>query len=120
MRPFAFSLLCLCLLTAAARSDSAIPAETLEMLKGATVFVKVEGARWGKSGSGFLIKVDGKTGYIVTNQHVVAPPRGTVPLLFWGRAKKEKTLPAEVLAFDRSRDLAILKVTGVKDLPEPI
>jgi S1-C subfamily serine protease len=95
------------------------------MLKGATVFVKVDGGRWAKSGSGFLIKVDGKTGYIVTNHHVAsapqnAPPEFTVSLVFWSGTKKEKVVAAEVVASDRVRDLAILKVTGVKELPEPI
>jgi hypothetical protein len=125
MRCQVLSSLCLCCLPAAVCADSSIPAETLQMLKGATVFVKVDGARWGKTGSGFLIKVDGKTGYIVTNHHVVSAPQGAPPelavtLVFWSGGKKEKTVPAEIVASDRSRDLAILKVTGFKDLPEPI
>jgi S1-C subfamily serine protease len=125
MRRIFLSLLCLSCLPAVVWAETGIPAETLQMLKGATVFVKVEGTRWGKSGSGFLMKVDGKTGYVVTNHHVVAPPQGaaaefTVTLVFWSGTTKEKAVQAEVVASDKSRDLAVLKVSHFKDLPEPI
>src|SRR5438132_3487116 len=105
------------------RADESIPAKKLDELKAATVYVKVEGDKWAATGSGFLIQVDGETGLIATNHHVVAtPPKcpaGKVSLVFWSGTKKEKVLPAEIVASDPERDLAILKVTS-KDLPKPL
>jgi hypothetical protein len=73
------------------------------------------------------MKVDGKTGYVITNDHVVAgpgaarmAPRTQVSLVFWSGTKREKTVPAEVLATDPSRDLAVLKVTELPDLAAPL
>src|SRR5262249_41827729 len=67
-----------------------LSAHGLKNLKGATVFVKVEAGRLSGSGSGFLVNLDGQTGYIITNHHVVNPeaellqpvrgPRGTTGL----------------------------------------
>ena len=79
------------------RADESIPAKKLDELKAATVYVKVEGDKWAATGSGFLIQVDGETGLIATNHHVVAtPPKcpaGKVSLVFWSGTKKEKVLP---------------------------
>src|SRR5262249_412059 len=52
-------------------SDGQLSKEMLEFIKAMTVFVKVEAAQFKASGSGFLIRVDGDTGYIITNEHVV-------------------------------------------------
>jgi S1-C subfamily serine protease len=54
-----------------ARSDDTLQVATLNSLKDATVFIKVEKDKDGVTGSGFLVRVDGETGYIVTNHHVV-------------------------------------------------
>jgi S1-C subfamily serine protease len=45
----------------------------LKPLKGATVFIKVAAGRLSCTGSGFLCKVDGDTGYVITNHHLVNP-----------------------------------------------
>jgi S1-C subfamily serine protease len=112
-------------LAGSARAEEGIPRETLAALKAATVFVKVDTPRGGETGSGFLMKVDGDTGYVVTNHHVITPPAAlhvqaaTVSLVFNSGHKEEKTYPAEVLASDPDRDLAVLKVVA-KDLPAPL
>jgi hypothetical protein len=154
--------------------------KTLQELKAATVFVKVEteqsgkvqlrpedakgegkgeikGGKYRATGSGFVIKVEGDVAYIVTNHHVVTPslkvdpqdlptprlrpgsrplPRppldltyepvtgslseGTFTVVFHSGTKQESSLPAEVVALDAGRDLAVLKVAKGKNLPEPI
>jgi S1-C subfamily serine protease len=43
-----------------------------------------------------------------------------ITLVLWSGTRKEQTYPAEVIASDRERDLAILKITGCRDLPKPI
>ena len=52
-------------------ADEGIPEKTVEALKAATVYVKVEGKQGITTGSGFLIHVDGETGLVATNRHVV-------------------------------------------------
>jgi S1-C subfamily serine protease len=51
--------------------DGQLAKEMLEYLKDLTVYIKIEAGHEHGSASGFLIKVDGDTGYIVTNEHVV-------------------------------------------------
>src|SRR5262249_54968844 len=103
-----------------ARADDAIPAKTLADLKAATVFVKVEAGRAAASGSGFVIRVDDDTALIVTNEHVVTPPRSVGPatrievVFHSGRPQVERVVAAELLAADAGRDLAVLRVKGVK------
>jgi S1-C subfamily serine protease len=55
------------------QSTSAGALKNLAALKAATVFVKVEAGSLQGSGSGFLLKVDGETAYVVTNHHVANP-----------------------------------------------
>jgi S1-C subfamily serine protease len=51
--------------------DGQLAKEMLEYLKALTVYIKIEAGHEHGSASGFLIMVDGDTGYIVTNEHVV-------------------------------------------------
>jgi predicted Zn finger-like uncharacterized protein len=122
-----------------------LSARALKDLKGATVFIKVEaGKALSCSGSGFLIKVEGNTGYIITNHHVVnpeaellqpvrsrngtksvrtvkyKPKNAAVTAVFHSGTKAERPLAAEIIATDDSRDLAVLRVTGLGDWPRPI
>jgi hypothetical protein len=111
-----------------------IPVATLKAIKAATVFVKMEFLAPGlrrtlpASGSGFVLLVEGKTAYVVTNHHVVGVtsefrrlrPAGPPTLVFHSGTAREQTIRAIVVASDPSRDLAILRVSGVKDLPRPI
>lgn len=98
----------------------------LASLKAATalVLVRTPGfADEGGSGSGFLFRKDGDTGFFATNAHVVEVSRGVTRrvsvVLNSGVSGKEHVLVAEVISEDSSRDLAILRVHS-DDLPEPL
>jgi S1-C subfamily serine protease len=102
-------------------------AKDLNELKAATVFIQVKAGTLSASGSGFLIKKEGNTGYLATNYHVVAPNvRGArtvatdVTVVFQSGTKDEHSHRAEVLAADPENDLAVLKVPGVAALPKAV
>src|SRR4051812_32769469 len=70
----------LLVLSAPARAGG-IPVESLKKLKAASVYVKanfglpIPGSKTlPGTGSGFLLRVDGETGFVVTNNHVISPP----------------------------------------------
>jgi S1-C subfamily serine protease len=113
-------------------TDGQIPKPLLDALKAATVYVRVMADRRGVSGSGFVLKVDGDTALIVTNDHV-AVPRGKElagpavrfehELVFYSGRRNEFIRKAELIATDGVRDLAILRVRGIKgvaDFPAPL
>jgi S1-C subfamily serine protease len=124
--------------TPPARADEALPANTLRQIKAATVFVKVQSGRYAASGSGFVFHVDPAVAYLATNNHVVmvpgrviprprplpplrlSPRVGNVRVVFGSGTPAEREVPAQVVFRDAERDLALLKVAGVKDLPAPI
>jgi hypothetical protein len=124
-----------------------LPLQVLQDLKAATVFIKVNAGGLSGSGSGFLIQVQGDTGYIITNHHVANPEvdmlraiptfrRGhrdvdlqivkvklknvSLTVVFHSGTRQEQALPAEVLATDPFRDLAVLRVRGLEVWPRPI
>jgi S1-C subfamily serine protease len=124
-----------------------LSAPALKHLKGATVFLKVDAGRLSCTGSGFLCKLEGDTGYLITNHHVVNPEaellqpvrvrRGRttvtgvrfvryrpkdvrISAVFNSGTKQERVLQADVLATDESRDLAVLRIKGGMDWPRPI
>jgi S1-C subfamily serine protease len=112
---------------APAPAQEAIPPETLQEIKAATVFVKTKVGTASMSGSGFVLKVDGDSALVATNHHVIAPPRvlargakPAVSLVFLSGTRDERVAEAEVLASDPQRDLAILRVKGFQGLPRPI
>jgi WD40 repeat protein len=112
--------------TIAYGQDSISP-ETLAAIKGATVFVKVPRGDRLATGSGWVMKVEGDKVYIVTNHHVIADaPRtggeehATATVVFHSGTKREQSAKAEVLASQRDPDLAVLRVTGLKDPPAAI
>jgi S1-C subfamily serine protease len=145
---FALSTLaCLVIVAGQVRSDDGLPADTLDRLKGVTVFVKVAAGAESGSGSGFLVRSDGDTAYVVTNDHVVSarkrvvlvparpslgrPPRlvpvivssnsrPTLTVVFFSGTAREKACPAELLGSDEVRDLAILRVANAPVLPTPL
>jgi S1-C subfamily serine protease len=113
-----------------------IPAETLDRIKAMTVFVKVDAGALQGSGSGFLIKVDGDTGYLVTNDHVANPrddddrrgrrlgprfPRGTprLTVVLNSGTAFERSVSATQLIADSEKDLAILRIKA-PNLPQPL
>src|SRR5581483_12400522 len=110
--------------------DDSIAPETVQAVKKATVFVRVEGDGWTVSGSGFVVSADAGTVLVATNHHVAVPtpPAGARPsakppvvtAVFDSGTAAERSYPATVAAADPERDLAVLRVAGVKDAPRPI
>lgn len=97
------------------------------------MFIKVATDKGGGSGSGFVVRVDGDTALIATNHHVISAgrdddepdaesPAPSVTVVFRGGRPGEVATPARVIATDRigNRDLAILRVERVPNLPRPI
>jgi hypothetical protein len=90
------------------------------------VFVKVSAPPIEATGSGFVLGVDGNTALIVTNNHVIAPddkrgrPVGEAryEIVFHSGRKTEFTLKADLVAGDKERDLALLRVSGVSGHPD--
>ncbi|QJW97206.1 S1C family serine protease [Frigoriglobus tundricola] len=112
-----------------ARSQDTIAPETVEAVKKATVFIRVEGDDWTATGSGFVISGDDKVVLIATNDHVAAAKSpdetagakaATITVVFDSGTKAERSYTALIAATDAERDLAILRVAGVKDPPRPI
>jgi S1-C subfamily serine protease len=119
---------------------TAFPVELLPGLKSATVFIKVENAVAQASGSGFLIRAEGDSGYVVTNHHVITPPdadlgpgpfgrprfgiRGggapTITLVFWSGTPQEQSVRGDLVADDNPDDLAVLRFRGLRNPPRPI
>src|SRR5258708_3863476 len=129
MRAISFWLAAVvCSTASSSRADDAIPVDVLNRIKAATVFVKCRVGPLEASGTGFLMQVDGDTALLVTNEHVIAPPKGLgvklppvrVEVVFNSGRKNESSFPAEVLAADGDRDLAILRVKNGKELPKPL
>ena len=111
-----------------ARADDITP-ETVDAVKKATVFVRVEGDGWSGSGSGFVIAADDKGVLIVTNHHVaVAKPDGvriggkpsSLSVVFDSGTKAERSRTCYVIASDSVRDLALLRTPPLKDAPRPL
>ncbi len=106
-----------------------LSAENLATIKAATVFIQVgKPGGAGATGSGFLVRVDGETGYIVTNNHVIdvsdlmGDSVAAVPIrvVFNSGTPTERTAPARVVAALEQPDLAVLKVEKLKGLPKPL
>jgi S1-C subfamily serine protease len=107
--------------------QSSISLDTVDLIARASVFLRVDRVfkydDFPSSGSGFFIHRDG---YIVTNWHVVADQ---IEGHLWKRDREinakvigltavidsgqpgERELPAKIVARDRERDLALLKVS---------
>jgi S1-C subfamily serine protease len=108
-----------------ARADGPIPADLLTRLKAATVFIKVSAGHVQGTGSGFVLKVDGNTALVVTNNHVAnagghAGPVGAAQyeLVFHSGRKAEFSLKGELVVGDVEHDLALLRVSGVLGQPD--
>jgi serine protease Do len=65
------------------------------------------------AGSGFIID---KSGFILTNNHVVEDATGIEVFLF-GMDETEKGLPAKVVGRDKLTDSALLQITSMPDAP---
>lgn len=102
-------------------SQEGLPDAVLKELKAATVFIKVvqDQERW--TGSGFLFRKDGGSGFIATNAHVADgdPIRRLFTVVFNSGQPQEIQYPATLRAIDHDRDLAVLEVRA-SALPKPI
>ncbi len=133
------AILLLLLMTSLVRAEGGLPLDVLKSLKSATVFVKAEAGKVLSTGSGFVLRTDKDAVYIVTNHHVVRPTvvvtRGTgtaarpmpmklrntrVSVVFGSGTRTEQVASAVIVGDDEKRDLVILKVTGLKDMPAPL
>jgi S1-C subfamily serine protease/regulation of enolase protein 1 (concanavalin A-like superfamily) len=113
--------------------------DPIRRVRDATVFLNVAVGRFKCCGTGFVIRIDGDTVLIATNDHVVNPhlsgsprevepsrpmPTPIVQAVFRSGEGPgvEEVHGAEILADDdeENRDLAILRVRPVKNPPQPI
>jgi S1-C subfamily serine protease len=124
---FALAVGFLILATKPTRADDAITPETVTAIKAAAVYIRVEGDGWGGSGSGFVVAADKERVLVITNHHVAVrlPPNAkpkppAVSVVFNSGTKTEQEFPAMVVGADEERDLAVLRVVGLKDPPKPI
>jgi serine protease Do len=82
---------------------------------------RVQQFRARASGSGFVFSRSGSSGLIVTNAHVVNPPRGTgtvsrIDIVF---ANGDR-VPGHVYAANVGADLALVKVDNYSKIPPPV
>ena len=123
---FILPVLVLGLTLASASAQERLPAATVNAVKQATVFImNANAAGQGVSGSGFLIRADGQAGFVVTNKHVISPRKGVagptrITVVIACGTPAERAVPAQVIAKSAHSDLAILKISGVPEIPAPI
>lgn len=111
-----------------AYAQSTLTPEQLQNIKASTVRITVSLGSAAKTGSGFLVHAEEMTGYIVTNDHVIDSSDGPedmpaqaakIQVVFQSGTPDERSIPATVVVRDPETDLAVLKLTNVKDLPKP-
>ncbi len=125
-------LLALSLAASTGQAQEAMSVQTVQLLKEATAFIRTEvdfeAGGSSMSGTGFLIRKEGTTGYVVTSSHVVTPElteessvrRPATQVYFRSGTKSETMAVAEIVANSPERDLALLRVTNVANLPKPV
>lgn len=98
---------------AAAASAQELTPQVLQKVKAATVYIEASTG----TGSGFLFRKSGSSGYVMTCAHVVGTDR-EVWLSFDAGTPRERRVRGRVTGSDGDLDLACVLVEGVKDLPE--
>lgn len=100
---------------------------SLEELKKAVAYIKVDAGDQSSTGSGFLITTSGPIGLVATNHHVVdaaLKPRygaqAKVTVVFNSGMPDEQLHKADIVAYDPVADLAILKVESARPWPKPL
>jgi S1-C subfamily serine protease len=103
---------------------------SLDEIKKAVAYIKVEAGENSATGSGFLLRVEGNSGLVATNCHVVAEAlvaRGAgvggapmVKVVFDSGLPSEQEKAGEVVAVDEKVDLALIRVNGLARMPRPI
>lgn len=101
--------LCGCAVPRCART----PAEIFQQINRSAVVVHTEEGL----GSGTIVRGDAQGGYILTCAHVITlGADGLVPaqhvLVKWWRGDDVRVAPATILAFDKEKDLALLRIEG--------
>jgi S1-C subfamily serine protease len=150
MRAAALAGVSLISFVVSARAQESIAPDVLQKVKQASAFVKVSVGPIESSGSGFVVRTDEQTIYVVTNAHVVARPNWqtngalppgfrlrdqfelrrklaeierltpTVSVVLNSGTPQEQVLSADIVAADAQRDLAVLKADNVKSPPAAI
>lgn len=98
------------------------PAQVVEAIKSATVFIEVTTSKGVQSGSGFLFQRDSHWGTIVTNAHVIDPEEGKlekITCVFFSGTSREFEVAAKVACKEENTDLAFLRAYDEK-IPAPI
>lgn len=109
-------------LVTAATGHGVVPpldASVVERVRDATVLVDT---RYGL-GSGFVALANEGRMFVVTNHHVVTPPRGKQPgriEVQLGAGPRRWPLAAQVVAVDAATDLALLSVPQPEGAPAPL
>lgn len=131
-------------------AQESLPPEMVQQFKDATVYIKTEIGPLKMTGTGFVIQVNSDSALIATNHHVISKPaelkqggfipglrgRDRIALLrlqqalaaaqpkvstvFNSGTPNEQTITAEILGGLAEPDLAILKVSGIRNAPKPI
>ncbi len=89
--------------------------QIVQNVKSSVVSIKAEGSSGSGTGSGFIFRQDG---YIVTNNHVVAPSLNGGKLFVYLEDKKE--FEAKLVGRNPSYDLAVLKIDATGLTPVKI
>jgi S1-C subfamily serine protease len=99
---------------ARAAEEGLTKADLAKLGKAATVLVENKARK--AQGSAFCIHA---SGFFLTNQHVVASaePGEALSIILDPGLKTQKIVAADVVRSDKDRDLALLRVKDVKDLP---
>ena len=96
--------------------------EIVEVVKSATVFLKVDTGFRSRTGSAFVLKRDGNLIHLVTNEHVIRaaePAAALFEAVFFSGTPLERRVRAEIAGSDPYRDLAILKAE-MENPPSPL
>ncbi len=113
-----YAVLALAILTIALPGAERLDPRVLTAVKEGTAYIKTNTG----TGSGFVVRTNGKVAWLATNAHVVADarlPGSVINAVFASGTTKERSLVAEIAALDDQRDIAILRLEG-EDLPKPL
>jgi hypothetical protein len=93
----------------------------LQAIKAASILITAKLSAGMATGSGFLIRKQGRRGFVITNDHVVRPhgQDANLSAVLDSGGGEERVLPAKLLAADPERDLALLEIEAER-LPEPL
>src|SRR5688572_9274671 len=104
------------LVVGSAPSQETLSDSALERLKAATVYIRTSGG----SGTGFIIRRDGRTALVLTCAHVVHGSVGKVMMGTWNAGTAEETtVPLKLAGIDLPADVAVL-TCEIKEPPTPV